>query len=330
MKVIEALVEFKKGFDRTIEERWKCQENHPECGRSYIPYCRNELLQAVRYALYGGERIRPFIIQTLAKALGEQCPPKVAPLALAIEYIFTAGRIFDNIIDYHKTDKGRKTLHTVFGLGKAIICANYLTATAFKELSNIKEASKLPHTLEAYSTMLQEICERQYQEQTLLYRIKTMRDYRELKEGLAAKVLSSALKATAQICSAPPSHVEAAEAYGKNMGIALQLAADYRRALIEPVERVENLEGNALVVLLREEVGDIHIRSPQHLTKLIEEHKLVEKLYKIAEHHLQEARKAAKKLGENKYTQLLAQLASLKPQHISELYRKIPDLKLSP
>jgi geranylgeranyl diphosphate synthase type II len=99
------------------------------------------LEEAMRYSLLaGGKRIRPVLSLATAEAIGIE-PPRVLPLAAAIELIHTYSLIHDDLpaMDDDDLRRGRPTCHKAFGEDVAILAGDGLYAEAFRLLLTSQE-----------------------------------------------------------------------------------------------------------------------------------------------------------------------------------------------
>jgi geranylgeranyl diphosphate synthase type II len=94
------------------------------------------LEEAMRYSLLaGGKRIRPVLALATAGAVGLE-PPRVLPLAAALELIHTYSLIHDDLpaMDDDDLRRGRPTCHVKYGEDVAILAGDALYAEAFHHL----------------------------------------------------------------------------------------------------------------------------------------------------------------------------------------------------
>ncbi|MDY0150958.1 MAG: polyprenyl synthetase family protein [Candidatus Cloacimonas sp.] len=99
-----------------------------------------EIHKAIRYSVFaGGKRLRPYLT-LLAFQLYNQDVELIAPVAAAIEMIHTFSLIHDDLpdIDDDEYRRGKKSCHTVFGDGVALLSGDALLISAF-ELVTIAE-----------------------------------------------------------------------------------------------------------------------------------------------------------------------------------------------
>ncbi|MBQ7226530.1 MAG: polyprenyl synthetase family protein [Clostridia bacterium] len=100
----------------------------------------NGLAQSMRYSLlYGGKRIRPFIVMEAYKLFsGDASVEKAIPFACALEMIHTYSLIHDDLpcMDNDDLRRGKPTNHKVFGEGVALLAGDTLLTYAFEVLAS--------------------------------------------------------------------------------------------------------------------------------------------------------------------------------------------------
>lgn len=93
-----------------------------------------EIHKAIRYSVFaGGKRLRPYLT-LLAFQLYNEDVELIAPVAAAIEMIHTFSLIHDDLpdIDDDEYRRGKKSCHTVFGDGVALLSGDALLISAFE------------------------------------------------------------------------------------------------------------------------------------------------------------------------------------------------------
>lgn len=176
---------------------------------------------ALEFLSLGGKRLRPRLFRAVRAAFGEDTIPEIED---AIECFHKASLIHDDIQDNAQTRYGRPCIHRTCGVAAAIACGDILVARGYKALS----ALDLPCAAEIVATAAEcheKLCLGQAEElsrpealslQSVLgiYRKKT-------GEGFA---LAAALGAIS--CGCGPRIADAAKTYGREWGLAYQIADD--------------------------------------------------------------------------------------------------------
>lgn len=128
-------------FDRELEE--KVKEIETVIGQ-YLPKeegYQKTVVEAMNYSiLAGGKRLRPMLLLETYRMFGGQ--GKVAePFMAALEMIHTYSLVHDDLpcMDNDEYRRGKKTTHTIYGEGMAVLAGdgllNYGFETALKAFS---------------------------------------------------------------------------------------------------------------------------------------------------------------------------------------------------
>lgn len=117
---------------------------------SLLPTPTHELkphLESLAYSLQaGGKRVRPILCLATAEALGHECPPRLMPVACALECIHTYSLIHDDLpaMDDDELRRGKPTNHMIYGEAGAILAGDGLLTFAFELLSQTDASDLLP------------------------------------------------------------------------------------------------------------------------------------------------------------------------------------------
>lgn len=170
----------------------------------------------------GGKRIRPALLILSAK-LGDADIDHVYNAAMGIEFIHTATLIHDDLIDDAETRRGLATIHAVLGANPAIIVGDYY----FGKGANLLSAIGIPLITEVVSATVMKICMGELQQLT------SKRHYEQPVEAYYTKIerktatmLSAACHCGAIVAGMDEEPQRALERYGRDLGIAFQIADD--------------------------------------------------------------------------------------------------------
>jgi len=203
----------------------------------YLPSEDNipaEIFKAIRYSVFaGGKRIRPILCLAAVEAVGGDMA-QAMPVACALELIHTYSLIHDDLpaMDNDDFRRGKPTSHKVFGEAIAILAGDALLTEAFVLLSR---AEKVRLPAERRLAVIQIIAHAagisgMVGGQTLdLLAENTTPDLEELRDIHLRKtgaLIVAAVKSGAIISSAREDKVQALAQYGKNIGLAFQIADD--------------------------------------------------------------------------------------------------------
>jgi geranylgeranyl diphosphate synthase, type II len=222
---LEAYLSARKGLIDSALNKYMPDEN------AYPP----EIFKAVRYSLFaGGKRLRPILCLAAAEAVGGDIET-VLPIACALELIHTYSLIHDDLpaIDNDDYRRGMPTSHKVFGEGIAILAGDALLTAAFHLLSRQDLMAGLdPRMLLAvindiaeaagYSGMIGgQVVDMQSEGKVPDY--ETLHYIHSRKTGVMILV---AVKSGARLSGATEEEIDALSEYGRNIGLAFQIADD--------------------------------------------------------------------------------------------------------
>ena len=197
------------------------------------PAAPQGLREAMRYSLdAGGKRIRPVLCLSVAELFGAAAE-EVAPFACAIECIHTYSLIHDDLpaMDDDDLRRGKPSNHKAFGEATAILSGDALLADAFlamTELPTIPAGRIVAAIAEvARAAGSQGMAGGQFLD--MLYTnargisLKELAGMHAMKTGalLAAPCVAGAL-----LAGAGPAEVERVRQFGRELGVAFQIADD--------------------------------------------------------------------------------------------------------
>ena len=186
------------------------------------------LTESMRYSLLaGGKRIRPVLFYAALDALGQDYLQE-KELAVAIECIHTYSLIHDDLpaMDNDDFRRGKFSNHRVFGEANAILAGDALLSYAFdlllkasaRDQRHLMAAQRLSHAAGAEGMIAGQSADLLYSgkeagEKELLF----------IYENKTGRLISAPLEIAAVLADG---NVEAAEAFGRNLGILFQLTDD--------------------------------------------------------------------------------------------------------
>lgn len=186
------------------------------------------LTESMRYSLLaGGKRIRPVLFYAALDALGHDYLQE-KELAVAIECIHTYSLIHDDLpaMDNDDFRRGKFSNHKVFGEANAVLAGDALLSYAFDLLLKAAERDKA-HLLAAQKLSFAAGAEGMIAGQSadLLYSGKNAgeKELFFIYENKTGRLISAPLGMAAVLSGG---NAEAAEEFGKNLGILFQLTDD--------------------------------------------------------------------------------------------------------
>lgn len=193
------------------------------------------IFKAIRYSLFaGGKRIRPILCLASAESLGSDIE-LILPVACALELIHTYSLIHDDLpaMDDDDYRRGRLTSHKVFGENIAILAGDALLTEAFHLMSDRSLMEKIAS--EKLISVIHDVagaagCFGMVGGQVV--------DVQSEGEAVDSEVLNfihtrktgamiaAAVKAGAVLANAGEVELNALTSYGRNIGLAFQIADD--------------------------------------------------------------------------------------------------------
>ena len=193
------------------------------------------IVVAMKYSLMaGGKRLRPVLCLAAAEAVGGK-PSDALPAACALEMIHTYSLIHDDLpaMDDDELRRGKATCHMAFDEATAILAGDALHTLAFQILSST-ESSNSSHAsawlqvirtisiAAGYGGMIQgQILD--ISSEGRILSIDELEAMHHLKTGA---LIAASLSCGAIIGGADEEQLESLERYGKNVGLAFQVADD--------------------------------------------------------------------------------------------------------
>ena len=193
-----------------------------------------DVVKAMKYSLFaGGKRLRPILCIAGAEALGVD-GSQVMPVACALEMIHTYSLIHDDLpaMDNDDMRRGKPTNHKVFGEAVAILAGDGLLTEAFRVMAKTPMGKSKPESLlkviclvaqgSGYQGMVGgQVTDIQSEGKTV--EPATVEFIHSHKTGalIAASVTSGAI-----LGGATEPQVNAISEYGREIGLAFQIADD--------------------------------------------------------------------------------------------------------
>ena len=181
------------------------------------------LLEAMDYSLTaGGKRLRPLLTILMARLLGYD-KKDIYDLAVTMEMLHAATLLHDDVLDNADTRRGKPAAHTIFNATSTILAGDAMLAHANALVAQCGDPRLCLCFSEATSrTAAGEILEiaAQHQVET------TAEEYEEIIRGKTAWLIRASCQLGALRAGADDALVEAAAAYGENIGMAFQIVDD--------------------------------------------------------------------------------------------------------
>ena len=171
----------------------------------------------------GGKRIRALLTLGSAKLTGYKEEIRDINLAACVELIHSATLLHDDVIDESKLRRGVKTTNSIWGNQSSILVGDYLLSRCFEMMVEDGDLEILKLLSSTSSKIAQgEVLQLQHKGEADLLE-ETYIDIINLK---TASLFSAATKTGACLSKSKEKEKKALESYGRNLGLAFQIADD--------------------------------------------------------------------------------------------------------
>ncbi|MCI0340556.1 MAG: polyprenyl synthetase family protein [Planctomycetales bacterium] len=171
---------------------------------------------------YRGKRLRPALVFLVARSLGRVTPDHVR-LAAVAELLHTATLVHDDILDAAAIRRGNPTAHTVFGTEQTVLLGDYLFARAYELACRGSE----PEIAVFLARTAQAICVGEMLQIRNRGNLEIGEpDYFRIIEQKTAALYAACGFIGAHYGGGGPRESGAFSEFGRNVGIAFQIADD--------------------------------------------------------------------------------------------------------
>jgi len=171
----------------------------------------------------GGKRIRPLLTLASSKLCGYRDGDRDINLAACVELIHSATLLHDDVIDESVIRRGIKTTNSIWGNQSSILVGDYLLSRCFEIMVDDGDLEILKLLSSTSAKIAQgEVLQLEHKGEADLLE-DTYIDIINLK---TASLFSAATKTGACLAGSSEKEKNALESYGKNLGIAFQIADD--------------------------------------------------------------------------------------------------------
>jgi len=222
------VIPIKKEVDNTYTELKNLVGNRLENVNQQIKYCLaseiNLIHKMTNYHLKsGGKRIRPLLTLAAAKLCGYMEGNRDVNLAACIELIHNATLLHDDVIDDSELRRGIKTSNTIWGNQSSILVGDYLFSRCF-EMMVTDGSSEILKLLSSTSSRIAqgEVLQLEYKGEIDILE----ENYFDIINSKTAALFAAATKVGACITNRNKKEKDSLESYGRNLGLAFQIADD--------------------------------------------------------------------------------------------------------
>ncbi len=171
----------------------------------------------------GGKRIRPLLTLASAKLCGYKSGDRDVNLAACIELIHNATLLHDDVIDNSKLRRGIKTANSVWGNQSSILVGDYLFSRCFEMM--VEDGSQ--EILKLLSSTSSRIAQGEVLQLEHKGEVDLLEEtYFNIINMKTATLFAAATRVGACLGNKSKKEKDALESYGKNLGLAFQIADD--------------------------------------------------------------------------------------------------------
>jgi len=171
----------------------------------------------------GGKRIRPLLTLATSKLCGYKDGNRDVNLAACIELIHNATLLHDDVIDNSDLRRGIKTANSVWGNQSSILVGDYLFSRCFEMM--VEDGSQ--EILKLLSSTSSRIAQGEVLQLEHKGEVDLLEEtYFNIINMKTAALFAAATKVGACLGNKNKKEKDALESYGKNLGLAFQIADD--------------------------------------------------------------------------------------------------------
>jgi len=171
----------------------------------------------------GGKKIRPLLTLCSAKLCGYEKGNRDVNLAACVELIHNATLLHDDVIDDSSLRRGIKTSNSIWGNQSSILVGDYLLSRCFEMM--VEDGS--PEILKLLSSTSSKIAQGEVLQLEYKGDIDILEEaYFNIINSKTAALFAAAARVGACITNKNKKEKDALESYGRNLGLAFQIADD--------------------------------------------------------------------------------------------------------
>jgi octaprenyl-diphosphate synthase len=171
----------------------------------------------------GGKRLRALLTLEAAKLTGYREDSRDINLAACVELIHSATLLHDDVIDESDLRRGVKTTNSIWGNQSSILVGDYLLSRCFEMMVEDGDLEILKLLSSTSAKIAQgEVLQLQHKGEADLLE----ETYIEIINLKTASLFSAATKTGACLSGSNEKEKKALESYGRNLGLAFQIADD--------------------------------------------------------------------------------------------------------
>ncbi|MCL6522110.1 MAG: polyprenyl synthetase family protein [Firmicutes bacterium] len=183
------------------------------------PYVTEMALHLLRK---GGKRLRPLLVLLTGRLLGAE-PERLVPAAAAVEILHTATLVHDDTIDRAALRRGVETVNARWGDAVAVLVGDFLFARSFLLFARTGRNEVVQRMADVVNVM--SVGEIDQQRQAFDPSVGEAA-YLERIGRKTAEFIAACCGLGARLADASPGQVEAAERFGREIGLGYQMVDD--------------------------------------------------------------------------------------------------------
>jgi octaprenyl-diphosphate synthase len=273
---------------------------------------------------FQGKRLRPALVLLCGRACGHLSQDHPV-LAAVVEMIHTATLVHDDVLDEAVIRRHAATINAEWGNETAVLLGDYLFTHAFHlaaSLDSTRACRWIGHATN-------KVCEGEMQQTHHRGNLDLEEDdYLAIIEGKTAELTAVACRLGAFYAGAPESTVAALDRYGRNLGIAFQIADDVldiwgeervtgkslgtdleKQKLTLPVIRLLKLVEPAAAAHIRGLLSEAKAQERRRLRPYLEDSGALDYAWQRAKHHVKAAVESLDSLADSDAKSVLRTLA---------------------
>ena len=223
-----SVIPLKKEINNSYLELKKLVENKLSQANQLIKYkLASEIDLVHKMTSYhlksGGKRIRPMLTLAAASLCGYKDGNRDINLAACVELIHNATLLHDDVIDNSNIRRGIKTSNAIWGNQSSVLVGDYLLSRCFEMM--IEDGSH--EVLKLLSSTSSKIAQGEVLQLEYKGEIDLLEEtYFDIINSKTAALFAAASRVGACITNRDKKEKDALESYGKNIGLAFQIADD--------------------------------------------------------------------------------------------------------
>ena len=223
-----SVIPLKKEIYNSYIELKSLVENKLDSGSQQIKYKLaseiNLIHKMTDYHLKsGGKRIRPLLTLGSARLCGYENGNRDVNLAACIELIHNATLLHDDVIDNSYFRRGVKTSNAIWGNQSSILVGDYLLSRCFEMM--VEDGSQ--EILKLLSSTSSKIAQGEVLQLEYKGEINILEEiYFDIINSKTAALFAAASRMGACIANKNKKEKDSLESYGRNLGLAFQIADD--------------------------------------------------------------------------------------------------------